>query len=326
MVEVASVFQGCQIGLELTPGDPVPADKRLLALGLEPAFNPVTDGFRPMGTKYESLRTLDREWTAVNLTGKPTYSELIYPLASILTSQVVSAGSGAYTWSFSTDAEAPDTVQTYTVEYGNATTGARRFAGAVVRSLGLAFSRTNGISMRGEMIGTAIEEGITPTGSPALVPLVPVLPAQTSIYLDTDPGDLGTTKLHRVFSAAWNLNNKFNAVWPLDSDIDSFGATVELPPEHTLEMTMAYDAEGVDQVARLRASTTAFIRIEAVGAVIGGGNNFRLRLDFAGAISAIARPTDQDGVFSIPVTFTGIKDGDWGQVLAIELVNEQADL
>ncbi len=326
MVEVASVFQGCQIGVQSVVGTPVPADKKLLALSIEPAINPETRKFKPMGSKATSIVTLDREWTAVNLTASPTYSELIYPLSSILTGVEADAGSGASQWLFNMLPSDPDDVKVFTVEYGNATTGARSFSDAVVRSFGLSFSRTGGVTGRGEMIGVAITEDITLTADPTKIPLVPILPSQTCIYLDTDIGDIGTTKLHRVWTANWNLNNKFSPVWPLDCDLPSYAAVAEREADHTLELTMAYDAEGREQLARLRDSSTAFIRIEATGALIGGGNNYRLRLDFAGKISAAARPSNVDDVYSIGWTFEAVEDPDWGKVVEIELINEQDSL
>jgi len=328
MVEVAQVFQGFQIGMETVQGTPVAAGNRLLSLGIEPGWNAEITPFRATGRKYVVQAVLNKEYTVAPVTGIPTFSELQYVLSSIITNSAVNAlGGGAFQWLFVTDPGGPDTVKTYTVEYGNDATGSRRFAGAIVRSLGIAFDRDNGLTLNGEVIGSAIEEGITLTTTPTVIPLVPILPARTSIYLDTDSGVIGTTKLSRVFSFDWRLNNKFNPVFPLDEAVGTgYAATVEVAPEHTFTLLMAHDAEGAANVTRLRAGTPVFVRVECTGAAIGGGNSYRLRIDLAGQVSAVARPSDRNGVYVCGWTHTALEDATWGNVATIELINAQAAL
>lgn len=321
----ATVYQNCQIGLEVTPGVAVPANKLLLALGMEPGVQAQVSKFRPMGKKYTTLVIPNKEWTVVQLQGQPTFNELIYPLAAILEGDVATVGA-VNTWDFGTTPGAPDAIESFTVEYGSSIgASARRFTNAVVRSLGLSFSRNNGISMRGEMIGKAIEEGITLTDSPESIELVPILPEQVQVYLDTSYLNLGDTELENCFMSEWNLNNKFNPKWVLNRNT-SFGETVETPPEHTLTLRMEYDEQAEAMMTKFRGSELCFVRIEALGDVLSGADNYRFRLDFAGRISEPQRFSDEEGTYAIGYTLEAVEESAWGKVVEIELVNGESSL
>src|SRR5688572_8610447 len=94
-LERASVFQTTKVAVEAVPGTP-PASgyKKLTALGFTPTINPMVQSFRPAGQKYTTVTALNREDTTWALDGLPTFTEIVYPLSSVLTEAEVTAAAG----------------------------------------------------------------------------------------------------------------------------------------------------------------------------------------------------------------------------------------
>ena len=161
-VENAAVFQRVQIGLETTPGTAVPANKELSALGIDPAVEATADLFTPMGKKFPTISALGKEWASAALTGLATYTEMIYPLSSVLGNAAV-AGTGPYTWQFSPKTGQPDNYKTFTVEQGTYVR-AKRMTGMAISEFGINFTRDK-VELSGTAIGRAIVEGIQLTSN-----------------------------------------------------------------------------------------------------------------------------------------------------------------
>lgn len=91
----SSVFQAVKIAPEVTAGTP-PASgyKKLTALGMTTTINPVVQAFRPAGSKYTTVTALNREDSTWALDGLPTYTEIVYPLSSVLTEALITAAGG----------------------------------------------------------------------------------------------------------------------------------------------------------------------------------------------------------------------------------------
>jgi len=93
--ERASVFQTVKIAVETTAGTPPSSGyKKLTALGFSPTINATVQSFRPAGQKYTTVTALNREDTTWSLDGLPTYTEIVYPLSSVLTEALITAAGG----------------------------------------------------------------------------------------------------------------------------------------------------------------------------------------------------------------------------------------
>lgn len=329
----ASISQTVQIGLEATKGDAVAADKKLQSLSIEPSINPETNQFRPMGQKWPSIVSLNREWVTAGVSGAPTYDEIVYPLSSVLETAAVTQpdatnAPSVYLWTFTPSSTDIDTFRTFTVEQGDSTR-AHRFAYGVFTEFGLDISRA-GIDLSGSMIGQSLEDGVTLTASPTTLPLVPVLPNDVSVFMDDTAAGLGTTKLASgagpAFSANFNIGDRHGPVWPIDAAVDSFAETVETEPSGTLELTLEADATSMGLLTTLRDGDTKFVRIESVGAVIEDVQTYRLTIDLAVKVESIGSFDDEDGVYVVPPSFTLVHDADWGQALQLEVQNSTASL
>lgn len=321
MAERATISQVVQIGVETTPGTAVAAARRLQALSIEPSVSADVNVFRPMGQKYPALASLGREWVEADLSGRATYDEIVYPLSSVLhTATPVVTGTGQR-WTFNPSSTAEDTPRTFTVEVGSAFR-AHRFAYGLVNEFGIAFSR-DGVELSGSMIGRAIQDGVALTAAPTTIPLVPILPTQVDVFMDTTYAALGTTKLGRLLSAEFSLGGRFGPLWVLDSAQPGFVAHVEQEPDATLELLAEADAQAMAlAVGALRDGTTRFFRIRATGPVIGAGpTTHSFSLDVAAKVESPGDFSDEDGVYAIGPTLRIVHDSGWGKAFSCEVVN-----
>lgn len=442
MPERSALFQVVQIGVESTSGTAVAATKRLGSLSIEPGIQANISTFRPMGTKYQTVAALNKEWVQARLSGQPTYTELQYPLSSVVNTGVVTAIPGTAAgskWVFTSASSGVDTPKTFTVEQGDANFS-HRFNYGIVSEFGMQFSR-DGISLSGGMMGQRLTtnptfsgltsitstnevQSITTTGTPTggsftlnfegvvsgaiafnaaaaaiqttlqamsnigtgnvicaggplpaavtctfqgdlagqnlgqfalgtnsltggttpapafstttqgsgpSLRLIPIIPPQVDIYLDSGSGALGTTKLTRVLNAGFSIGNRYGPLWVLDSAQTSFVTHIETEP--TLEFSITLEADAAAQhastglVAFMRDSSTKFLRLKAVGPALENGADTNLfQLDLAGKVTKSSDFKDQDGVYAIEYTFTGVHDGGWGKAFEITLQNRYATL
>lgn len=322
MAERSSLNQVVQIGVESTPGTGVAANKRLQSLGIEPSLSVEIDTFRATGSKFSALTALGKEWVEAGLSGRATYTEIIYPLSSVIGTAVITTpggGTNSRKWTFVPSTTADDVPKTFTVEHGSSVR-ADKFTYGIVTELGISFSR-EAIELSGSMMGRAITDSIAMTGSPTLLALVPVLPSEVSVYIDGLAVNLGTTKLLRVLSADFNIGSRYGPVWVLDAANQGYVAMVETEPDLTLNLTVEADAAGMALLPLMRLGTTQFIRVEAVGVIAEAAIPYKLTLDFAGKVTDTGGFSDEDGVYAIEWNFVGVHDNTWGKAVEIGVTN-----
>lgn len=319
MPEIASIYQIANMGVEVTPGTAVAANRRLTGLMVKP--NPKADikKYRATGYKFPSVSTLNKEWTEWDLSGPITYSEIIYLLSSLLGSATPTGAGDAKTWAFAPNSVAADTPKTFTVEWGDATR-ALEAAYCLVNALTLSFGR-DGNELSGTMISKAITDAISLTGSPTVVPLVPVFPTQVAVYLaDTAAGLAGASQLTRVVSAEWALSDRYSPTWFLDQSAD-WGVHVEREPSLALKLKMEKDAAGMGLLTTMRNASMKFMRIEGIGGVISGADTYKLEIDTACRVMGEPRFSSEEGVECVEWSMEGFHDSTWGKSTSITAVN-----
>lgn len=325
MAERSALNQTVQIGVESTPGTSVAASKRLQSIGIEPTPDVEMDEFRPAGQKYRAITTLGKEWTTADISGRGSYTELVYLLSSVVGTPIITTPGGATlarNWQFIPESFDDDVIKTYTVEHGSSVR-ADKFVYGMVTELGMTFNRT-AIEVSGAMMGRALQDGITLTAAPTSIDLIPIVPTQVSVYMDDTFGTIGTTKLTRAISAEFNLGNRFAGVWVLDAANPSFVNHIETEPDLSLGLTMQADAAGMALLDDLRSGATKYVRILAEGATdsIETGQEYKFQLDLACKASDTDGFSDQDGVYAVGFQLVGVHDGGWGQAYEFNLVNK----
>lgn len=326
MAERSSLNQNIQIGVETVHGTAVAATKRLQSVGITPTVKVQKDNFRPIGSKFNALSTLGKEWAEASISGRATYTELQYLFSSVMTTGVVSTlETGVSQWVFTPSNRADDTPKTYTVEHGSGIR-ADKFSYGLVTELGMSFSR-NSIEVTGSMMGRAIVDGITMTSSGVTaLDLIPVQPTEVTVYLDDASADLGTTKLSRMISGEFRFGSRFGPVWVLDAANPSFVNHIETVPDLSATLTLQADAAGMALLPVLRSGATKFLRIEAIGPLAGATEFYRLTLDLACKVSDTGGFSDADGVYAIQFSAIGVQDATWDKAVEVTLVNKQATL
>ena len=326
MADRATVFEGCQIGGEEVAGTEVSAGVKLQSLSIEPGMQAGISFFRPMGQKFDTLSALGKEWVQANITGKATYTEIVYALASILGKpdiQTPGGGTLARSWTFTIDADGPDTPQTYTVEAGGSVR-AHKFVYGILNEFGIDFSRDE-IALSGSMLGRALQDAISMSPVVTVIGLVPILPTQVDVYLaDTAAGLDIAAPLTRPLTLKWSLTDRFGMVYPLASTNNTgWAAHIEKAPNMTATMVMEADAEGMALLTTMRTGATKFLRIKATGVTDGieAGQPYSFKLDMACQVANPQEFSDQDGVFAVGWELKAVTDATWGKAIEVVVVN-----
>lgn len=337
MPERQTVSQVQQIGKETTPGTAVPATKRLGSMSFSPGVNAEVDMFRPQGSKFATVQSLNQEWTEGDIEGKPTYDEVIYPLSGVMgapvTSQLMDAATptGAYQHVFTPKTELADSPFTYTLEQGDAVQ-AESVAHLLFTAFGLDISRSE-VNLSGSFFAKALTRSITMTTGLAMpTNLVPILPSHFSLYTAATAALLGTTqqRLLRVVSANPSMGDKYQPNWFVNSAESSFTTYTEAAegPSSEMPMTVEADAVGMALLDKLRSGETTYLRLEAKGgpAIYNAGTQLNLQhrfcWDMAIKSSGVDTWSDEDGIWAIPFTFGMVHDGVWGKSQQITVVNK----
>ncbi|MCE7982542.1 MAG: hypothetical protein DYG89_15230 [Caldilinea sp. CFX5] len=321
MPERASISQVVQIGVEVTPGTAVAANRKLNATQISPSIQTAVKMYRPLGGKFATVGAQGKEWTQAGVEGQMVYTDIVYPLSSILNyaAPVQQGVTAAYKWTFTPSQSAEDTAKTYSVEVGSAVR-AHEMVYGIFDSWGYALSRDE-IKVKGSMIGQRLIDGITLTASPTEIALQPVLPTEVSVYLDATAAGLGTTKLLRVFGYDYEIASKVGPVWAIDAAQTSWAAHVELEPKAQFKLLLAADAVGMGLLTQLRAGTKRFIQVKAVGPVIAAPHTWLFQHSLCGIVTGVSEFKDQDGVYAIEWTFDQVHDATWGKSTEIQVNN-----
>lgn len=317
MGEKASIFQGVQIGIETTPGQAVAAGKKLLACSLTPAVKVEADSFRPIGSKYPSFAVLNKEWSEASIEGRLTYNEILYLLVSLLSqpTPVQQGSTTAYKWTFVSNTSAEDAGKTLTVEQGDANS-AWRAAGVRVSGLTFSFSRDE-VTLDGSAIGLALETGITLSSNPTSLTPKPVLPAHMKLYMaDTQSGLASAQAVSRGFKLEWSLTDKIGLVWPIGQE----PVTIETEPKLEAKLSVATDTVGLGLIGTMRAGSTKWFRIKAEGDLIQTPYKYTFQIDFPGQVSDVGEFSDEDGLYLVEYSLTGIHDATWGKSFQMDVI------
>lgn len=345
MPERSSVAQAAQIGPEVTPGTTVAATRRLGSLSIEPSIQGERQMFRPTGAKFPTVGVLPQEWAEFAVSSDaPTYEEVIYPLSGAMgvaqsVTQVMDGGTptGAYEWVYTPSATAADNPKTYTLEFGQSGVQAEKYGHVLFQEFGLDVSRS-AMALSSSAIGQKVTGAITPTaGLNIPTTLTPIDPSTVKVYFADNTADLGLLTgtgvlLNRVISANPSIGDRYNPAWFVNGD-PSFTTFVENPDGASSEfaLTVEADTQGMAWLARYRAGTTHFVRVEAKGANIYNAGvqpnlTYLFQWDMAVQVISADSWSDEDGIYAVPWTLQPIYDGTWAKAMTVKVRNKVSTL
>jgi len=232
--------------------------------------------FRPIGYKYITTVALQKEWVVAPVKGYPAFSDIVYPLSSVINTPVITeymdgaTHTGAFKWVFDSNVSTEDTPKTFTIEQGSSVR-AHKFTNGIFHDIGLKFSRS-AVELTGSLLAQRLQDNIVLTSGLTQIPIVPMLASGFDVFIDPTYGALGTTKMGRLFDGDFKLNNRFGPLWVVDSSQASFANTVELTPTSTFTMIVEADAAGMAYLNTMRRGTTVFARIRNLSSTTTGAN------------------------------------------------------
>lgn len=238
-----------QIGVETVPGTGVPANKSLPTMSIELTRELTNKQYRSLGYKAVTATKITQDWCSGKLTGPLNYTEIVYPLATLVTPVITTPPSGilARQWLFTALAQGADANKTLTIQEGDAT-AASQAVNCILTQFGIDYKEDEA-TISGTILGQNLLTASL-TGSPTAVALSPIGPREIDIYMDPIGGTIGTTKITDALTASFGLSNKQGPKWVLNTANPSYKETVELVPamsgmiqtEHNAQSRAIYDA------------------------------------------------------------------------------------
>jgi len=203
MPERATVFEVSQIGPETTPGTIVAATRRLQSLRIVPKIETKTTPFKPNGFKYDSILSVDQEWTSAKLDGVADYNQLIYPLSGlfgVVTPTVPTGGTITQQYVFNPSTNNPETAKTFSVESGSSAR-AGKFGYGLFTDWGMTYTRAD-VKVTGALLGQRYVDGVTMTAAPSEVQSLVATGATSGTFTLTANGQTTATIAYNATAAA----------------------------------------------------------------------------------------------------------------------------
>lgn len=167
MPERGTIFEISQLGVESVAGTTVAATRRLQSLKIVPKIEVKTNTFAPNGYKYDTVVSVDQEWTSAKVDGIGDYNHLIYPLSGlfgVVSPIVPPTGTLTNSWVWNPSTSNPETPKTFTIE-GGSSVRAGKFGYGLFTEFGMTSTRTD-VKVSGAMIGQRYTDGATLTAQP----------------------------------------------------------------------------------------------------------------------------------------------------------------
>jgi hypothetical protein len=321
------VLEIVELGVESVPGTAVPSHVKLQALMVDLDTALEVDRIAPSGALFDTIAAPRQEWATGSLSGYPCYPELAYVFSNVFGAATITTPSGSVLnrrWHWKPASAVPWTPITWTIRRGMVGTTAEMAAYGLMTGVGMTFTRTAQPEVSGDLFARALDytASVGATGLVAL-DLVPILPSQVCVYLDPTFAAIGTTRLTRDFSAAFEIGGLFGPIWPLDCTLPSVAAHAVLKPDtSTATLQLGNDTQGREPVTIMRSGDTRYMRIEATGPQIDVGppiSHHRLRID--AALKVVDAPTrgDSDGLSTLEWSFGLFDDPTFGGAIEITL-------
>ena len=322
-----------ELGIEATPGTAVPSEYKLSGLNVELDTALELDRIAPAGNLFDTIAAPRQEWGTGALSGFPTYPELALVFSNVFGAATITTPTGAVNgrqWAWAPSSTTPWTPITWTIRRGQSGNTAELASYGLMSGVSMSFTRTSTPEITGDLFSRALDytASVGATGLTTLS-VVPVLPADVCVYLDTTASGIGTTRLTRDFVASFELTDLFGPIWPLDCTLDSFAAHAVLKPTANAVLQLGNDTQGREPVTPMRTGDTRYCRIEATGPQIDAGPpivNHRLRIDMA--LKVVEAPTrgDSDGLATLEWSFGIFDDPTFGKAMEIQLITNLASL
>jgi hypothetical protein len=330
MTTRSTVDKGIQLGVEVTPGTLVAANRRIPTLDINWSPNVITRQFRSAGRKFNGASVVDGAHMGGGYSGPLDYNSIIYPWASYVGVEggaptTPSGGTLSRKWRFVPAMTGRDSNQkTYTVERGDSVAAQVatfvQFASFVLRMRRSAAGAEMGIS--GDVFGRFPDDGQALTGSPTTIAQRPAAGGQVRIYADSTWAGIGGTIVSDAYEAGQDLGTKFSPYYAYDAG-STFKDTSEQAPPASFNFATAHTAQSRAFFANLVQNAKYFMRFLIEGATLEGAIKEKIQFDMVGRLTG-AEERDNDGVFGYNYSLAVEEDSTFnssGGALLLEVIN-----
>lgn len=340
MATVVSSFatQQVRIAKETVYGTPpATVPSKLNGLRIVPHKVIEAEGFKPSGDTAISLVSINDNYSTIDVSGKLSFTDVMFPLGSMFGPPVTTTPGGAtlarqhvFTW----DGRTPVAPVSYTIQYG-ASNLARQIAGVLFNGLSFDVARDSQINMTsggwGKQLVTGVTSISTPpfTASPTDIPAVPVFTPYFSVYVDPTWATLGTTQYLTMYAFNTNFGDRTGRARPINRAQSSDGIVEVEDQTHQVGFTLGVDATSDSYLTDADNGTMKFIRLEAVAPTnsIEVGSTYSLKMDFCVIITAVdAFSSVQGGVHALPFTADIARDPTSGKAAEVTVINKMTSI
>lgn len=314
-----------QLGVEVTPGTGVAANRIIRALNFMPRLRRDVKPFRPRGKKFSTLTTIGKEWGEGSYDGKGCYNALLYVLAGFLPIPTPTAvgASAAKRWTFQPSSSQEDsTRKTYTFEVGS-NVAVDKFTFGQLASCQLNLTQDD-VDVTGNLFARKPTYNQVQTASPTEIAARPIQRGQIDVFLDTVFANIGTTKITEVAQEQISVGDKYKPFWAHNTASNSFRDVVEVAPPCQFSFLTPHNSQSRGYFDELAANALHYLRIQAIGDQIsldGVTPVFEsLKWDIAGNFVEPEENDEQDA-FAKRFVFEAIDDPTLGGAFKVEVVN-----
>lgn len=315
----ASINRIVQVGVETTAGTAVAASKQLPTMDLQLSRTLDVAQFRAQGYKLNTATQVNKDFGSGRLTGPLNFTEIVYPLATIVTPVITTPGGGTLSrdWTFTALASGANAFKTLTIQEGDST-AALQMVYAILTEFGLDWTG-DGATVSGSILGRS-PSAVSLTGGPTAIAQLAGSPRGADIYMDAVGGTFGTTKITDAMNASFSIGNVQAPKWVLNTTYTSFMETIETVPTLSAMVETEHNAQSRTLYTSITGVTNAsrLFRFLMTGPIIEAAIAYKFRLDFAAQVVAMEQ-SDIDGVWGYKYELTPVYDSGFGNK-AFEIV------
>lgn len=319
-----------QLGVEVTPGVSVAANKLLNSLSFDLSPEKIMKKYRAQGSKFNTKNRLHRIWMQGTYSGALSYRECVYPLSSLMAALITTPAGAtlARQWLFKPKTRDAETMKSFTIQEGDEAAG-EAFPHVMARSLELAFEEED-VNMSGGLIGQMGTVGALTANPTAIDPDMQIVGAnELSVYMATS-GDLANlftngNKITDPINESFNLGEKIDPKFVHNSSFKSFKDIIEKPPELSFGFDVEFNAQARTLYEAAKSQTFRYMGIRAVGEEIETGQNFLFEVTIAGDVTPQERK-DPGGVWGYGFGVDPKNDSALGAPFQIRVINDLTGL
>lgn len=323
-----------QLGRETTKGTPVVATTRWVGTTTldpdEPRLYPQMNGLL---LQNKASAPIAMKATNFTLQADLTFEQILHVLNATFMGLLTGTGAGAdKTWTFNPTFTTDPALNAFTLQK-RMTDGSTNWDERVSYAMGKSFEIGGAIgencklSMEG--FGRPIELATAITGAISM-PTVNFVPTSLwKIYIDDTFGGIGSTQLlGTLYGFKFNFGSMAQPKDYIDGRADlSFSSHGIKAGYFTLQLQGEFQAQIATEQTKARAAAQRFIRLEAVGAALGG-SNYKITIDLCAGHEEGLFDSDGDRDGNDAVTLSFVQDYNIAAPLAakITVVNALAAL